>query len=218
MQLPLSSRLLAHRGLWQSNGTPNSLEALVAAAEHGFGVETDIRDCLGSLVIGHDPADVDALQATSALQSMVTAAPLPMVLALNVKADGLAPLLDPVLDLVATHLTFFFDMSLPQLVTYSRQELPVAVRVSEYEPLRPELFAKLNLRTRVWLDAFDSDWWLDEPQITALASSGTIIVVSPELHGRDPERVWNWFVQSANQGLDVLLCTDEPQQVLEAAK
>lgn len=218
MYRPLAGRLLAHRGLWTTTGTPNSLEALVAAAEHGFGIETDIRDSCGNLVISHDPAGAGALDAASALRAVLAVAHSSIVLALNVKADGLEPLLDPVLDALASHSVFFFDMSVPQLLSYSRLGLPVAVRVSEYEPLRAEMFAQLRVRKQIWLDAFDSDWWLDDPQIAMLASTETVVVVSPELHGRDPERVWDWFIQFASQGHDVLLCTDEPQRVLETAR
>ena len=47
----------AHRGLWSSDGPPeNSLEALLFAAELGFGVEFDVRPSAdGVPIIFHDP-------------------------------------------------------------------------------------------------------------------------------------------------------------------
>ena len=213
----LSRRLLAHRGLWTESVAPNSLDALVGAAKAGFGIETDIRDADGGLVISHDPATSDALHAWTALSAVAAASSTPLVLALNVKADGLLSLLDPVLEALAPHASFFFDMSVPQLLTYARRGLPVAVRVSEYEPLRLDLFDEIGVPTRLWLDGFDSDWWLSDPHIKALAGTGSIAVVSPELHGRDPGSVWEWFLAAVARGEDVYLCTDEPFRVLELA-
>lgn len=46
--------ILAHRGWWTSREDQNSLDALTRALTAGFGVETDIRDCAGRLVVSHD--------------------------------------------------------------------------------------------------------------------------------------------------------------------
>ena len=54
-QRPNNMQLLAHRGLWNRPEEKNSLQALTASFNLGIGVETDIRDCDGSLVISHDP-------------------------------------------------------------------------------------------------------------------------------------------------------------------
>lgn len=53
----LSHFAYAHRGLWLPNGpSENSLEALLAAAEAGLGVEFDVRPTRdGRAVIFHDP-------------------------------------------------------------------------------------------------------------------------------------------------------------------
>lgn len=49
--------LLAHRGYW-SNGIPgNSPEALKRALECGYGIESDVRDYDGTLVISHYVAE-----------------------------------------------------------------------------------------------------------------------------------------------------------------
>lgn len=213
---PLSHRLLAHRGLWQSDVAPNSHAALVAAARAGFGIETDLRDLAGSLVISHDPAKIDSLHALESLRAISEAASAPITLALNVKSDGLAPLLAPILEVVGCNTVFFFDMSVPQLVTYARSNLPVAIRISEFEPFRPALLEQLGgLPLRIWLDSFDSDWWLDDSTINQLSMSATMTIVSPEIHGRDPRPVWDWFMSATREGADVYLCTDSPNLVLE---
>ncbi len=53
----LSEFAYAHRGLWAANGpTENSLEALLLAAEMGFGVEFDVRPASdGTPIVFHDP-------------------------------------------------------------------------------------------------------------------------------------------------------------------
>jgi glycerophosphoryl diester phosphodiesterase len=51
----MRSRILAHRGYWLEPGEKNSLSAFRRAFEGGFGIETDIRDLDGELVVSHDP-------------------------------------------------------------------------------------------------------------------------------------------------------------------
>lgn len=53
----LSDYAYAHRGLWTADGlTENSLEALLAAADNGLGIEFDVRPAAdGVPIIFHDP-------------------------------------------------------------------------------------------------------------------------------------------------------------------
>ncbi len=210
----LVSRLLAHRGVWDSATPPNSPAALARARDAGFGVETDLRDSGGVLVISHDPPLAGPVPAESTLSGADGPDGRPGMLALNVKADGLAELLEPWSAALPAEHHFFFDMSWPQTLVYARRGLPLALRVSEWEPFRPDLFTRLGIPVRVWLDAFDSDWWVDDPEIRALARHGQVAIVSPELHGRPPERVWDWFGERWQEGGDVYLCTDRCADVL----
>ena len=52
--------LLAHRGLWQEPAEKNSRIAFERAFQAGFGVETDLRDHGGTVVISHDPPGTTA--------------------------------------------------------------------------------------------------------------------------------------------------------------
>ena len=54
-------QILAHRGRWRSPSEKNSEGAFRAALSAGYGIETDIRDFDGRLVISHDPARADAM-------------------------------------------------------------------------------------------------------------------------------------------------------------
>ena len=46
--------VISHRGLWKKLEEQNTIEAFYDSLEAGFGIETDIRDNCGDLVISHD--------------------------------------------------------------------------------------------------------------------------------------------------------------------
>ena len=175
----------------------------------GFGFETDLRDSFGTVVVSHDPAVPEVERAADVLdalhKSLISTAG---VLALNVKSDGLVPLLAPLVRALPDGRYFFFDMSWPQVLAYVEAGLPVALRVSEWEPLDMSLFARLGIPVRVWLDAFETDWFVNSPAIDDLCQRGLVAVVSPEIHRRDPLGVWDWFGDQVERGADVVLCTD----------
>ena len=50
-------RILAHRGYWNKKVPSNSPLALKTALEKGFGLESDVRDYMGYMVISHNIAD-----------------------------------------------------------------------------------------------------------------------------------------------------------------
>ena len=47
--------ILAHRGIFFNKNIENSEEALCTALSNRFGIETDLRDFGGKIVISHDP-------------------------------------------------------------------------------------------------------------------------------------------------------------------
>jgi glycerophosphoryl diester phosphodiesterase len=53
-------QILAHRGYWQNRKEQNTKEAFIRAFGMGSGVETDLRDCNGEVVISHDMPVSDA--------------------------------------------------------------------------------------------------------------------------------------------------------------
>ncbi len=46
--------IISHRGFWKKSNEENSLKAFEESLSNGFGIETDIRDHDGNLVISHD--------------------------------------------------------------------------------------------------------------------------------------------------------------------
>ena len=47
-------KIIAHRGFWKKPEKQNTLGAFYAAIKKGFGIETDVRDYKGKLVISHN--------------------------------------------------------------------------------------------------------------------------------------------------------------------
>ena len=62
---------LAHRGLWAEADERNTLAAFRDAFAHGWGVELDVRDLDGALVISHDPPAAGALPFGAVVDSFV---------------------------------------------------------------------------------------------------------------------------------------------------
>lgn len=196
-------RVLAHRGLWESAEQKNSPEALLGSVDAGFGVETDVRDSGGALVISHDPPRGDEM-TLGALAASFADSRLP--LAVNVKADGLA---DPLAEqLCGSGIDWFaFDMSVPETVRFARAGLPYFTRHSDVEP-EPVLY---DGAAGVWLDAFHGEWFGRDEVRRHLDAGKRVVVVSPELHGRDPEPLWSWLCElQPAPGQDLMICSDHP--------
>lgn len=196
-------RLLAHRGMWSSPEERNSRPALSASFASGFGVETDVRDGGGALVISHDPP-AGGEPTAAELVDWARGHGLPV--AVNVKADGLSA---RVADLFAgTDVDWFaFDMSVPETLRYATAGLPYLTRHSDIEP-EPVLYPGA---AGVWLDAFHSDWFGPDEVRRHLDAGKRVAVVSPELHGRPPERQWEWLAEfECGPDEDLMICTDHP--------
>jgi len=202
-------RVISHRGYWLQPDERNSVEAFKRSFALGFGTETDIRDLDGELVVSHDPPRVGAL-SFELLLKLVEPKSLP--LALNVKADGLAPQLAAAMQASGSTNWFVFDMSIPDTRSHLAAGNPVYLRVSEYEELGP-----LGHRAAgIWFDAFEHDTWR-LPRLAGLLAEGRpVSIVSPELHRRDHIAFWT-ELRDANLGPSNLLtlCTDFPEAARE---
>ncbi len=199
-------KIVAHRGYWIDSSEKNTCCAFERALEHGFGIETDLRDAQGGVVISHDmPSGGElTLDAFLALCARHGAA---RPLALNIKSDGLHREVEAALARHAIEDAFVFDMAVPDALGYLARGMPTYTRCSEYE--NPP--ACLDRAAGVWLDAFHGEWydldmigrWLDQGKAVCL--------VSPELHKRPHEAFWQRLRASglpARAGLS--LCTDFP--------
>ena len=198
--------ILAHRGEWGEQVIANSTQSLKNAFLHGYGVETDIRDLDGVLVISHDPckgSEYDGFDKFLRKENRI---------AINIKSDGLVPLLESARDLINTSKSFVFDCSFPELLKFKHAGIDHAIRISEFEK---ELSWEPNY---IWLDAFESDWWLNDKTTLDLIGKIPTVVVSPELHKRDHSKVWQRVLELRSTGLDISVCTDFPNQLAALAE
>jgi len=202
-------KILAHRGYWKTAREQNSLAALAGALERGWGVETDIRDYRGEVVISHDPAGEGAPKLAELFSAHGRlAAPKPLM-ALNVKADGLYLLLPDIFERfdLQPENYFLFDASLPEQYIYLKRGFRVFTRSSEFEP-QP---AFLERCAGVWLDQFTDCGHIMAALDPLLETGLDICVVSPELHGRESDELWARL--AARKGHARLhLCTDKPDE------
>ncbi len=199
--------VLAHRGAWRTGAEQNTPAAVRRAFEGGFGIETDLRDCAGRIVIAHDPPGADAWPFD---RFVALAAAFPRCwLALNVKADGLAAPVTAAMRAAGLVNWFAFDMAVPDSLAWRRQGAPFFTRRSEFEAAGPLDAAAQG----IWLDAFESDWWSGATVAEQVAAGRHVAIVSPELHGRPPEPVWDRLAAVPESGrARLMLCTDFPER------
>jgi hypothetical protein len=203
--------MLAHRGLWAVANARNTLQAFRDAFANGWGVELDVRDLAGQLVISHDPPTAGAL-TFSAVVDEYLAHGTPGLLAVNVKSDGLAMMVAAALARVPADRWFAFDMSVPDTRGYAKAGLPYYTRHSDLESV-PALYEAAR---GVWLDDFRGGF-IDDAKLAAHLDAGKhVAVVSPELHGRAHGAVWEqWRRWAAWGDPRVHLCTDHPLEAQE---
>ena len=200
MRMLTKYSIFAHRGVWHSKAFQNTAEAMTAAKEMGVGVETDVRNFGNHIVLAHDPVEnADHLDIEFLFNLNIRTA-------FNIKVDGLQTFFDVKKHEIEESNSFFFDGSLPEMVKYKNLGLPHALRLSEHEkelPWRPQY---------IWLDSFYSEWWIQERLIEKSEDLETeFIVVSPELHGRNPLHCWDYLRAVISQGnSNVSICTDRP--------
>lgn len=202
-------KILSHGGYWKNKMEKNTAIALQRSFQLGYGAEIDVRDSTGALIIAHDmpkgrePGLTDVLDMAEGHASPGQA----LTLAMNIKADGLA---DAVLREISDRPAldcFAFDMSIPDLRSYLRLDIPVFARMSEVEQTPPWL----EQCQGVWLDSFASDFWYSRELLEELLTKKRVCVVSAELHRRNQSRHWQFLKPlAAHPGL--ILCTDLPEE------
>lgn len=204
--------IISHRGWWRQPNEKNTPAALKRALQAGYGVETDIRDFGGRLLIAHDPPSGREYSWELFLSDYAEIG-ASGTLAINVKADGLQDMLAASLKDAGLKNYFVFDMSLPELVRYRKCGIPYFTRLSDLEPTP----LGMEQAGGVWVDGFDREW-SDFDVLTPLIENGRrVALVSPELHRRDKTEHWGqirrWLGRiSEEQQASVMLCTDHPSE------
>ena len=209
-------KLLAHRGFWRTPDQKNSRGAFKDAFAAGYGVELDVRDQAGCLVIAHDLPTGECMTFAAVLDDYVALGATGTI-AINIKADGLAALIKTEVNAAGlVSRCFVFDMSVPDLVTFMGTGVPIFHRRSEIEPA-----SAIDDRTDgVWLDFFRGAWADPSVMTEQLWLGRSVAVVSPELH-RQPHLA-GWATMRAALGRSglpapivserLMLCTDFPDE------
>ena len=201
--------IISHRGLWHESGEKNSLQSFKNSLCNDFGIETDIRDHDGDLVISHDiPLKNCNHLLLDELLEFYKANNYDKTLALNIKSDGLCSLLRKKLDDFNIENYFVFDMSVPDTLSYQKEDVKFYSRQSEYEK-EPILYKESH---GIWLDEFHSDWVTNEVIKSHHINMKKVCVVYPELHGRNYLDKWKNYkdISIRNPELSIILCTDFP--------
>lgn len=208
--MALGVEILAHRGWWTAQDEKNTRTAFLRALEAGFGLETDVRDCDGEIVISHDTPLSDAMSFEVFL-SLYVSVGASATLALNIKADGLVEKVEAALAQRDIDTYFVFDMSVPDTLHYLRRAMPVFTRRSEYET-----GSLLDARAQgIWLDCFERAYAPAADLHAILQTTRSVALVSPELHGKPHEEAWEAWrtaLTSVRDDARVMLCSDFPDK------
>ena len=201
-------KIIAHRGFWKKPEKQNTLGAFYAAIKKGFGIETDVRDYKGKLVISHDVPN-DKKQILLFRDFITKISKMRQVnevqLAINIKSCGLGKLLHQELShMGCLKNVFVFDMSVPDMLIYLRKKFPWKVygRLSEYE----SDLTLLKEMDGLWLDQFEKNWVNDSKLRELFKFNKELCIVSPELHGRPHAAAWNEYLPHSKNNLAI--CTD----------
>ena len=199
----------AHRGFWKTKNEQNSKSAFIRALECGFGIETDVRDYNGDLVISHDiPASKDCMKLDEFF-ALYKSSEASSVLALNIKADGLQEKVKAALQKENVTNYVLFDMSVPDLLKSLEADLHSLSRISDIETDD----SLLSRASGIWLDCFYGDTHIIEKLEAYLElCDKPIFIVSPELHRRDHLKIWTDLKMIDQIHKPRLhLCTDYPK-------
>jgi glycerophosphoryl diester phosphodiesterase len=197
--------IISHRGFWKKPDEKNSLQSFITSARSGFGCETDVRDFNSGLVISHDVPHSDSLNLNQFFKVFENTN---LLLAINIKSDGLQEILHNALKEYKITNYFVFDMSIPETRKYISLGFNVFGRLSEFESEIP-FYDSIK---GIWIDSFERIWYNEELIKYHLNKGKQVCIVSSELHNRDYSEHWsliNSFSFIKNENL--ILCTDYPE-------
>lgn len=196
--------IIAHRGYWKDESEKNKRIAFERAFDNGFGIETDLRDIKGEIIISHNMPEGGEISFEEVLQILDGRN---LMLALNIKADGQADEIKRILEKYNHTNYFTFDMSIPEMVYEHKLGLKVFTGLSDIIT-HPIMFDEAE---GVWLDCFKSDWFSEKEITDLLNQNKKVCIVSPDLHKREFKSVWNKYRDVKN----IMLCTDYPNEAKE---
>lgn len=172
---------------------------VITQIDNKYGLEIDVRDSIGELVISHDSSSGNEITLNNYLKHTDSK----KLIAINIKSSEIENKLKQILQTNNITNYFTFDWSVPSLIKAIQIQLICAFRLSEYEK---EIIPNCSW---AWLDAFHSIWY-DETLLDSLKNKGLkIAIVSPELHNRKSELPK--VKEIVKSGKVDAICTDLPE-------
>jgi hypothetical protein len=178
--------------------------------------EIDIRfqENVG-LVLTHDIGSQcgSNIKLCDYVQNLLKLAQKDAILALNIKEDGLAPLLKKELKALNCPLdrVFCFDMAQSEIPQYIKERLPIATRASLYgieHPMGKYIWFDWYPHVTIHPGSLLTQLKIELYRVDAKYRDYKIIAVSPELHGETKKTVIHqvWSLACDNEFFGV--CTD----------
>jgi hypothetical protein len=182
-----------------------------------MGVEVDVRDHAGELIITHDPLDQQSTSIVKLKEYLRELNPS-VALILNLKTEGIEAKCIEIMQQYPDRLWFFLDMAMPVLVRFAFRTSSVGmqnygsqnlcVRFSEYEALEYAL-GFTGKAQWVWIDCFHRLPLTLEIYERLNGAGFKICLVSPELQGHPVEMIRSFREQLKGMQIDAV-CTKRP--------
>jgi hypothetical protein len=197
-------KIICHRGLWKKKVQQNGKHACVMGQKIFDGIEIDLKNYAGDIVLSHDP--IKKGQTLTRLEDLFKESSLSFY-ALNIKEDGLGPQLKKLIIKYKIKNYMCFDLSRPEWVTYRSLNLQSFDRFGDQDPLPPIIDQGLVV------DIFNQRSYTKVfTHLAGLTNQVDLFVISPELHGHDPILFWKKLKKLSLHWKGTLyLCTDHPQ-------
>ena len=190
----------------------NTIEEL-ASVEPAYGVEIDLRNHNGELILAHDPFSADLVHFIDWLKFYHHD-----MIVLNIKEEGLETKILEVVSALNVQNFFFLDQSFPFLFkTLISGESRTAIRFSDLESI-DTVTRTLNMSVTkpkwLWIDSFSGEW-SHLKELDKIKSLGlNVCLASPELHGRNLDLELREIRKSASARDIDSVCTKFPEKWL----
>ena len=201
--------IICHRGFWNNISDQNTESSFYKAFKKKFGIETDIRDCNGKVVISHDMPTGKEIELTNLLKLHIFNN-TKVNLLLNIKSDGLHSKLLEIMNEFPRIEFYCFDMSVPDMKIYADLKIPFLTRLSDYE----KDLCFISEAKGIWLDAFNNDWYSKRTINKFLKMDKLVYIVSSECHNRPYKKCWQRLkkMDLPWSSKKIFLCTDFPEE------
>jgi hypothetical protein len=160
------------------------------------GIEFDIRDFSGGLIIQHD-----AFLIGQPFIEFIKFCPSNKFYIINVKCEGIEEKIIEILHIYNINNYFFLDCNMPTINKLSKINTKIAGRISEYESIE-NIIKIYNKITWVWIDVFSKfPITFDDYKILKKYNL-KLCLVSPELQGQQ-DKIKEYIIYMKNNNITI---------------